>query len=354
MAPRRNPAEVWTEERVIEALGEIGRTTRDGFAETVQRLAASVGSTYGGLRNAFRRRGLRPPTFYCAPSAERGEVDVQLESPVPDAPTEPAPEMPPADRTYVERPEVVYRYEPLDLGDELERILIIPDTHAPFHDVSAWAAMMRFARDYKPHTVIHLGDWIDCFTVSDHDRDPRRASQLEEELVVTRELRAEVDSLGAYRKFISLGNHEFRLYTYMVRNAPALLGLLDIAQLLELPQNGWHVVPWMEDAKIGHLRWTHGTPHIGQNAIFQNGTTFGSSIVSGHTHRFAMVYFGDADDGRHVSASLGWLGSRPSAKYMHSISKRRFWQHGFGIANMNRKGQFELQLKPIIHGEVLA
>jgi predicted phosphodiesterase len=246
-----------------------------------------------------------------------------------------------------------YEYEPLDLGKETERILLLPDTHAPFHDARAWDAALRFARKWRPHTVVHLGDWLDCLTVSDHDKDPRRGTQLEGELVVMRGLREEVDELpGIVRKIFTRGNHEYRLERYAMRHAPALISILNLDQLMGLTQNGWHVVPYMQHGKLGKLRITHGTRHSGAYAVHQNAAAFCASVAFGHTHRLGLTYFGDVDDNRHVSASLGWLGDLNEADYVDTVSKR-YWQHGFGTALMKRDGRFELQLRPIVDGEVI-
>jgi predicted phosphodiesterase len=283
---------------------------------------------------------------------ELPQADTETPGPVLDTPSASADPIA-ADRTYVERPTTSYRWDPLDCGAELERMLFVPDTHAPHEDKRAWDAVMAYARRWEPHTVVHVGDWVDCFTVSDHDKDPRRGSQLEDEIRVMHGQRQEIDAMAfVQRKFCALGNHEYRLQRYCMRNAPALISLLDIGGLMGLPQAGWSVVPYMQHGKIGKLRWTHGTRHSGAYATHQNGAAFSASVLFGHTHRLGSTYFGDVDGNRHVSASLGWLGDLREANYVDDVAKR-FWSHGFGAVTMDRAGRFELQLIPIIEGKTL-
>jgi len=306
----------------------------------------------GSMRNRCRRRGISSPTDTIAKfSAGRetpGQVSEVERAPAPESGT------PTADHAYVDVPTASHRLPPLDCGSRtLERVLILPDTHAPYHDAIAWGVAMEFARKYRPDTVVHLGDWLDAFTVSDHDKDPRRGTQLIDELTTCKHLRSEVDDLGAARKIITLGNHEDRLWRYCVRHAPALVSMLSIENLLELPQHGWHVVPYRQHGSIGHLGLTHEAGFAGVHAVHHTGVAFASSVAFGHTHRLGSSYFGDIGGKRHVSASLGWLGSMPDASYEHEAKRLRYWTHGFGTAEVERNGNFHLNLHAIVDGRVV-
>lgn len=56
----------------------------------------------------------------------------------------------------------------------LSRILIIPDTHVPYHDERAWQLLLQVARAFGFDYVIILGDFIDCYSVSSHSKSPSR------------------------------------------------------------------------------------------------------------------------------------------------------------------------------------
>lgn len=242
-----------------------------------------------------------------------------------------------------------HRYAPMNCGRELERVLIVPDTHAPFHDQDAWDVMVKYAKKFEPHTIIHLGDWADCYSVSAHSKDPRRMQQLGDEMKVVKELRAELDSLGAERKIAALGNHEDRLRRHVEEKSPALASLMDVAELMALRENGWKVVPYNDHGALGKMYFTHEAGYSGKNAVTQTGEAFSASVVFGHTHRLGSMYFGDVTGRRHVSASLGWLGRLQDADYVSTV-KKRFWTTGFGTARMARDGRFQLELIPIVDG----
>ena len=68
----------------------------------------------------------------------------------------------------------------------LETTLIVPDCHAPYHDLDAWELMLEAGRRVRPDAVVVMGDLIDCYSVSRHSKDPARATQLDGEVNIAR------------------------------------------------------------------------------------------------------------------------------------------------------------------------
>lgn len=89
----------------------------------------------------------------------------------------------------------------------LKRILIVPDTHRPYHNVKAWGLMLKAAKAFKPHTVVCIGDLADFYSVSSHSKDPQRISALEDEVADVNVALDELDALGAEDKHFIAGNH---------------------------------------------------------------------------------------------------------------------------------------------------
>lgn len=64
------------------------------------------------------------------------------------------------------------------------RKLFFPDVHFPYEDKAAFGAAMEYARWFRPHHVYILGDWFDCYSVSQYAKNPDKlAHALEEEFV---------------------------------------------------------------------------------------------------------------------------------------------------------------------------
>src|SRR5438045_4506784 len=108
-----------------------------------------------------------------------------------------------------------------------ERILFVPDTHAPYYDDRAWRLMMKAARVFKPNIIVHMGDLCDFYKVSSHSKDPDRFN-FEYEITVCNKLLDDLDSLRANKKIFIEGNHEDRLRRYLHDNAPDLKSFVSV------------------------------------------------------------------------------------------------------------------------------
>lgn len=234
-------------------------------------------------------------------------------------------------------------------NEGLERILFIPDCHVPYHDVLAYNLMMKVAKDFKPDHVIILGDYADFYAVSAHDKNPKRANQLDEEVSKAVDMLWEIKDLGAKNNVFISGNHEDRLTRYLMQKAPALWKSISIQSVLALDKIGFEFVPYRSHYQLGKLFVTHDTGKSGVYAHKQALDAFHRSIVIGHTHRFGQIIQGDANGDKHVGAMFGWLGDVSQVDYMHNINAIKDWTLGFGVGYLNPKnGYVYLQPVPIV------
>jgi hypothetical protein len=227
---------------------------------------------------------------------------------------------------------------------------LLPDIHTPFHDKHAWALGAAFARAFEPDTIVQLGDWIDCYTVSDHDKDPRRVHQLEDEAKEVRAQREELESLPSVQRLIrTRGNHEHRFTAHLLQKAPALLSSVSLDGICGWDNGKWKNVPYLSHGMLGKLAITHcADKHVyGAGAVRSAATMFNASVAFGHTHRLGLEYFGDILGRRHVSVSLGCLADIAAADYA-SVAQKRFWTLGIGEMYLTRDGRFTLHPLPIV------
>lgn len=234
----------------------------------------------------------------------------------------------------------------------MKRILIVPDCHRPYHDERAWQLMLKAARRLRPHIVVVLGDFVDCYQVSDHDKDPARLESFDDEMLSGNEgldeLEASTPLASGTRHFIA-GNHEQRLERLLWRQAPQLHTRVTIQKELRLKERGWTYTPYRESLRIGKLYFTHDEGTAGMKAHETARATFESNVVIGHTHRMAVSYRGTAKGTSNFGAMLGWLGSVDKIDYTHKV-KARQWQHGFGVGYLLKSGVVHLQAVPIVGG----
>lgn len=260
---------------------------------------------------------------------------------------------PVADRTYIEKPRSEnFRGDEIAHSGELEAHLYIPDCHHPFADPKAWGLLVKAAHNLRARyallRIFILGDFADFYSVSSHDKDPRRVNQLSGELAVVNERLDEIDAVGADWKHFIEGNHEYRLARYLVKNAPALVDSFSVPELLHLADRGWSFTPYRSYLKVGKLMATHDVGVAGAYAAFRAGAAFEHSVITGHTHRVTSTYFSNAVGESHVSMTLGWLGSQEEIDYLHKIKTTRDWQHAFGVGLSMPDGCIHLHAAPIV------
>ncbi len=234
----------------------------------------------------------------------------------------------------------------------IQRVLIIPDSHVPYHDVRAWELLLRVAKDFKPQHTIVLGDFGDCYQVSSHDKDPKRATMMDEEVeAVNAELRRLEAAVKGSKKVFIEGNHEFRVIRYLQQKAPELINIISIPKLFKLHEHGWKHVPYRSSHKHGHMYYTHDVGASGKGAAAKSATALGRNVVIGHVHRAEMVVQGTLDGERHVGFSFGWLGDKEQIDYMQRDKVSKDWTLGFGVGYFDTETQFTtMSFVPILPG----
>jgi hypothetical protein len=150
----------------------------------------------------------------------------------------------------------------------MKAVHIQPDLHAPFHNKKAWRLNLKVAEARETAVYISLGDFIDNYSISSHQKNPdKRELLLQDEVDNANERLDELDTiLPKARKIFIAGNHEDRLDRYIAHRAPDLFGMVTTAQLLNLKKRGWEYVPYREHIKVGHVYYTHDTGKAGASA----------------------------------------------------------------------------------------
>ncbi len=233
---------------------------------------------------------------------------------------------------------------------KLEPVLIVPDTHAPYHDKQAWRLMLQVARVLRPKHLIHLGDLADFYSVSSHDKDKDRANNLEWEMEEVNGLLDDLDALGATNKRFIEGNHCDRLRRYLMQH-PELAGVVTVEKLMRLKERGWKFTSYRHTDKLGKAHLTHDVGVAGRNATFRALDTYQHTVLTAHTHRMCYVVEGNAVGEVKLSASFGWLGDVEQIDYMSLQKAKKDWCLGFGVGYFNpANGYLYATPVPIVNG----
>jgi predicted phosphodiesterase len=237
---------------------------------------------------------------------------------------------------------------------QLEKWLIIPDCHVPFHDRRAFALMLRAAKKLGIKNAAILGDFADFYSVSSHPKPPGRVKDLKWETDQVHTSLDEIEEVITGKKEYVQGNHEERLERYLTDKAPELFSTVKFEKIMRLKERGWKYTPYRSHTKIGRLFLTHDCGKVGRLAHVDAMNAFQGNVVIGHTHRLGYAVEGNVKGKPHVGAQLGWLGDFEQVEYMHKIRAARDWVHGFGIAYVEGNGNVHLTPVPIVGGKVLA
>lgn len=227
---------------------------------------------------------------------------------------------------------------------KLQRWLIWPDTHAPYHDEGAVEALLEGAAKWRPDGVCVLGDLWDFYGASTFTKDPERKHRLVDEVMAGQALLARIRKQLPAKEWLFLeGNHEVRLAKFINGRAPELAGLVPSVRALVGPE--WRFSPYGKVAKIGKLlAASHDFGRSGPTAPLQALRDYGHGAVHGHTHALGVAYGGTSDGRRHAVMACGHLADVEKCDYMHEWKARRDWTTGCGVAYI---GERDYYLRPV-------
>lgn len=240
--------------------------------------------------------------------------------------------------------------------DEVLRVVVQPDTHAPEYDERAVGVFCNFLEYYKPHGLVNIGDYLEMESVSHWENGILKPRRLVPEI---KEAKALLEVIGKaagpqciLKRYIT-GNHEDWLQQYLTAKIPEVFDGLDelgtslkFDSLLGLKGLGYEVIPLNEILKIGEAHFIHGY-YTGVNHAKKHLDVFGVNLYYGHLHD-VQSYSGVSVNGTHEAMSLGCLRTL-NAPFMKG--KPNNWSHAFGIFEFRADGTYTRYVPIIIDGE---
>jgi hypothetical protein len=221
----------------------------------------------------------------------------------------------------------------------------------PLHDPAAWAAVMKFAQDFKPHIWIWGGDALDCGAISHHNKGkPGRTEgmRLAEDAEQGHALFIKpVEEVTADKLVYLTGNHEDWLNDF-VEDTPTIEGLVDLKKLLRL--NKWTVIDQGGMFHLGKLTFLHGDAikggeHIAKKAV----TDYERSVRFGHHHTYQTYTKVSPIDYKNAKTGIAvpCLCTK-SPKYGEGAPNR--WVQGFLFGYLHEDGSYNDFVVTIING----
>lgn len=248
----------------------------------------------------------------------------------------------------------VSSWGPVTVAGPGDRVGILSDIHAPYHDDEALAAALDAVAKVDPTVVILNGDTIDFYSVSRFERDPERRDLGREIEIGRGVLRHIRRRFRKARIIFKVGNHEERWRSYLIQHAADLLGLSEfqLPAVLHLPDERIEIVTDKRPLLVGKLPVLHGheyktgfaPPVNPARGLFLRSK---ASALCGHFHQRSEHQERTLEGSIIATWSTGCLCQRAPA-YMPLNN----WSHGFATVTVSAGGLFHVENRIIIDGKI--
>lgn len=225
--------------------------------------------------------------------------------------------------------------------------LILNDLHMPHSDDTTVTAAIRAAKKAKVVGILLNGDIMDSAEISRHDRDAESEDYCTE-IAMVREFLAMIrNEFKDARIVYKAGNHEERLDSYIMKNAPAFKDLegFNLPSLLHLEEQG---IAWVKDRrviKLGKLNVIHGHEYNGSGGVSPARWLYlraGDCAIMGHCHRTSEHHKREITDYNVATWSIGC-----ACHLKPRWCSQNEWNHGFAIVELGSNGDFVVHNKRV-------
>lgn len=246
-----------------------------------------------------------------------------------------------------------------------KRHLVIGDPHAnPDDDNERFDWLGRLIMDYRPDTVVCVGDFGDMPSLSSYDKGKKSFEGRRFELDVNATIDAQKrmfaplkeynakrkknkESLYRPRLVMCGGNHDEDRIDRLVNLHSELHGLIHV-DMLKYKEHGWEYVPYKTPISIDGVWYCHSFPtgvsgepisglNMGQKLLAKN---MASSTV-GHSHLLDFCPQTRPDGKRMWGLSAGCYWDATPA-YARSIA--HMWWRGIIVKNNVHDGDYNIEL----------
>lgn len=213
-----------------------------------------------------------------------------------------------------------------------ELVVFVSDLHIPYHDKRTVKSVDEFLKKWQPDQLVLGGDIIDMYSISRFDKDPRRASRLQEEFDETNQYLKNIRKMLPKQKIVYLeGNHCERMDKYLMRH-PELHGLRTLKVPYQLGLKELNI-PYMKDYVYKNFLFTHGTKISKYTSMAELEKNVMSG-VSGHKHTMQVAY--KTIRGKDYKwITNGHLCDIKQAEYVQNPD----WQQGITLVWFNKKNR---------------
>lgn len=241
--------------------------------------------------------------------------------------------------------------------------MVLPDAHStPEVDNDRFEIAGLFAIDYKPSTIVCLGDFVDMASLSSYDKGHKSF----EGRRYSKDIEHGRDALARFEKPIKiynmiqkknhkaqytpkrimlLGNHENRI-DRAVELSPELEGSLSVKDI-GYEECGWEVYPYLKMINVDGVWYNHyfisgimGNSINGVNPARTIVSKHMVSTTSGHSHLFDYA-IQSSPSGRQVHGLVAGCFFEHPMSYAYAVE--HLWSRGLAYKHNVVDGEYDIE-----------
>lgn len=240
-----------------------------------------------------------------------------------------------------------------------KRIGILSDMQCPFHNVNAIEIAVEHLIKIGVDCVLLNGDILDCYQLSNFQKDPRKrnfAHEREAGIELLKWIKSKFAKIPVYYSLDA--NHEIRYERYMMIKAPEFFStnLFHIEDLFMLHDIGIIPLKGYSHIMAGKLAILHGhTVFRGAVSPVSPARTvqmkLNQSALVSHVHKKSQYTWTTLDGETHSTWTTGCLSAIGTAVDYNPHGN--FYVHGFAWVDIYADGMFAVENKMIVNGRVV-
>jgi len=243
----------------------------------------------------------------------------------------------------------------------IKTAMIIPDIHAPLHDVPALNVVFKAIPIVKPDIVVLLGDIGELESVCHWRYAKKKRPNLED---WTPKINADIDivnrlldrfddafnDVGVQDRYFMEGNHEVWLdnfveeHPYLPQYSPQIA--------FKLAERNYSYYPYGEYLRLGELYYYHGGHYPGQYHTMHHLIKLQANVCYAHNHGVGRASLGGLM-GVHASFCIGSLKQDKNESNKWLKGRVTNWSKAFAISHYFDDGSFRCETVDITDGRTI-
>lgn len=214
-----------------------------------------------------------------------------------------------------------------------ESVVVVGDTHFPYHDKAVLLQILNIIKEQKPTYVVQIGDLYDFFHFSRYPKSMLKFTPEEEVL----EARANAESFWNQVQKLSpkskcyqlLGNHDVRPIKRLLDKAPELEAFFNVDSLFKFKGVTTMTSDRQEltlNLNGEDIMFLHGhRSQLGSHMLYNEMST-----VCGHSHTGGVVYK-HYKSGTRYELNAGFVANASKGPLQYGAQTKKYWTLGVGL-----------------------